>query len=130
MNDGKLTPEQAVGVALSIPMSGTEMHVCQAAAPGVIQHLKNMGFEVVDAGQSKPLTPEAQAVIDAAVEQEGFESEWWKARGLARKSEFGSWEEKLAADALEGETRARLYRHSVKFSAAVVAYRDANKPAG
>jgi hypothetical protein len=41
-----LTAEKAVGVALSIPMSTTTMDECQRLAPGVVEHLRRMGFEV------------------------------------------------------------------------------------
>lgn len=41
------TPTRAIGVALSVPMSKTPMHECQALAPGVLRHLRAMGWKLV-----------------------------------------------------------------------------------
>lgn len=42
-----MTAEQAVGVALSIPMSKTNMSECQNIAPDVLDHLRRMGWKFV-----------------------------------------------------------------------------------
>lgn len=42
-----LTPTQALGVALSCAVPGMEMGDCQELAVGMIEHLKNMGFNII-----------------------------------------------------------------------------------
>jgi hypothetical protein len=41
-----LSAEEAMGVALSIPMGNTEMGECQRLAPGVVKHLFAMGWKL------------------------------------------------------------------------------------
>jgi hypothetical protein len=49
INRLNLTPEQAIGVALSCSpvWQGSNMDACQTAAPKVLKHLNNMGFHLM-----------------------------------------------------------------------------------
>lgn len=46
-NEINMAPVQAVGVALSVQMGDKTMSECQLKAVDMINHLNNMGFEVI-----------------------------------------------------------------------------------
>ncbi len=53
----KLTPVQAIGVALSVTEQFGEctMDYCQAHAPDFLKHLNNMGFKVIENNLTSPV---------------------------------------------------------------------------
>lgn len=74
-----LSAAEAMGVAISIPMSGTSMGRCQELAPGVLDHLAKLGYQLVNAGAM--LEAATRAGLRASQAVTAFESaatEWRK----------------------------------------------------
>lgn len=51
VTETQLSAVEALGVALSVQAPTTTMGECQEQAPGMLEHLRAMGFDVVPSGR-------------------------------------------------------------------------------
>ena len=73
-NELNLTPTQAIGVALSIPMGVTEMSECQRLAPGVIDHLAKLGYRLEPT--CRGIASAMDVVTGALRDDQGYRIAW------------------------------------------------------
>lgn len=79
----KITPAEAIGVALSVFAGSKPMYECQEAAPDVLEHLQNMGFDVkpIQAPLPAPEVSIAEAVqaLTKALKEDNEYRHGWEA---------------------------------------------------